>query len=156
MELCPPNSTPLSQEAYSQVQVGLGWELEIWVLTKWTTRNLSCLLVNIGKSYPGLLQGKSMLKSKLFYRKQQLLGQETAGPWLLLSLVWHRPSCWSLATRVPFKPPRDSASASFIPLPHTGYPAISSAPTTKDPGHALCCRSSSESRAVITVPLLIT
>lgn len=86
MELCPPNSTPLSQEAYSQVQVGLGWELEIWVLTKWTTRSLSCLLVNIGKSYPGLLPGKE-------HAKKQTVLQEAAAA--------EAGDCGPLATTVP-------------------------------------------------------
>lgn len=119
-------------------------------ITKWTSPGLSCLLVKIGKGYPGLLPGNEHAKKQtVLHGAAAAAGAGDYRPLAtVLSLV---PSQLLVLSHQ-----RDSASASFISLPHTGYQAISSVPATKDPGYTLSCRNSCESRAVTTIPLLIT
>lgn len=67
-------------------------------ITKWTSPGLSCLLVKIGKGYPGLLPGKEHAKKQTVLRGAAVAAG--AGDYRPLGtvLVWHRPSCSSLAT----------------------------------------------------------
>lgn len=107
-------------------------------------------MVKIGKGYPGLLPGKEHAKKlTVLHGAAAAAG---AGHYRPLGTVLSLAQTKLLV----LSHQRDSASASFISLPHTGYQAISFVTATKDPGYTLSCRDSCESRAVTTIPLLIT